>query len=399
MSDMNFFTERDQQFRQSVPDEFYRHLFHEFSSGSRCTIVIGPDGAGKTTLLLQIAEYHQEIPADLSLFVSAGDLWLREESLFEIAELFYLNGGRYLFVDDIHLYADYPGQVSKIVDELTDLTLIITSSIPPQIDKNITDDVVCKYLPPLSFREYLGYRESIRIDSKKLGEIISFQKEVSEGIAGLFQPIPPFRRYLAGGTLLAPKHKATTYPGTRYGEQRVRQFIECTLPAAEGIDFRSVTKIEQLLALIIRQGQFKPNISNLARHLDVSRDSIYAWLRILEECGLIHRLWLRRPGHTRQRKPYLILAGDPALLQFAGNQPDDQTLRVTFLVSQLKNAGFTCSLHQTGAIYLNGMTIATGDRNEPIPDVSDGSHPLVAADNLEVGEKGKIPLWMFGLLY
>ena len=93
------------------------------------------------------------------------------------------------------------------------------------------------------------------------------------------------------------------------------------------------------------------------------------------------------------------MPGDPAFLQFAGNTPETDTLRITFLASQLKNAGFTCSLHESGALYLNGMTIATGDRNEPIPDVNDGSHPLVAADNLEVGEKGKIPLWMFGLLY
>jgi hypothetical protein len=45
------------------------------------------------------------------------------------------------------------------------------------------------------------------------------------------------------------------------------------------------------------------------------------------------------------------------------------------------------------------MTIATGDKDHPIPEVTDGAHPLVAADNLEVGTENRIPLWMFGLLY
>jgi len=45
------------------------------------------------------------------------------------------------------------------------------------------------------------------------------------------------------------------------------------------------------------------------------------------------------------------------------------------------------------------MTIGVGDKHTPIPEVLDGSHPLLAADNLEVGTKDSIPLWIFGLLY
>ena len=191
---MDFFTERNLQFRQSVPNQFFRHLFYEFSPSARCTIIYGPDGVGKTTLLLQMAELHTDIPSDLSLILSAGDLWLREESLFEIAELFYLNGGRFLLVDDIHFYSDYPSQIGKIISELADLTLILTSSTPLHIDKELESHIISNHLPPLSFREYLSFRESIRIDPKKLGEIISFQLEFSEGISGLFQPIPPHIR-------------------------------------------------------------------------------------------------------------------------------------------------------------------------------------------------------------
>jgi predicted AAA+ superfamily ATPase len=396
---MDFFHERDQQYRQQVPGDFHRFLFHKLNPDDRCSIVYGLNGTGKTTLLLQLAEYHQQIEPDLSLFISADDLWLHEQSLFDIAENFYLNGGRYLLVDDLHKYPEHERDISQILEDLPELHVIGTSVAELSFADSLKEEINSFSLPPLSFREYLEYRESIRIDPKKLGEIVSFQKEFSEGITGLFQPIPPFRRYLAGGTLFPSENKNTSIAGTQYGEQRVNELLETSLPSIEGLDYRSVTKIKRLLALIIHNGPLKPNISDIARYLDVSRDSVYSWLSLLEHTGLIFRIWQNRTGNTLHRKPDIILPSDPSMLQFAGNSPQLHAVQMTFLISQLQNAGFECKIHKSGAVYLNGMTIGVGEKNDPVPEVSDGSHPLLAADNLEVGTKDRIPLWIFGLLY
>ena len=396
---MDFFQERDQQFRQQVPHVFYRFQFGHVDPANRCSLIYGPDGTGKTTLLLQLAEFHKEIEPDQALFICAGDLWLHDRSLFDIAENFYLNGGRFLLIDDIHTYHNSDADISRILRDLPDLNMICSSVANMSFSEIQPNLVTSLKLPPLSFREYLEFRESIRIDPKKLGEIVSFQKEFSEGISGLFQPIPPFRRYLSGGTLFPPNEKGTPQPGTQFSELRVSGLLESALPSIEGLDYRSVSKIKQLLALIIRNGPLKPNISNMARYIDVSRDSVYSWLSLLESAGLIYRIWLKRTGNTKHRKPDLILPSDPSMLNFAGNTPEPHAVRMTFLIGQLQNAGFNCSVHKTGAVYLNGITIGVGDKHTPIPEVLDGSHPLLAADNLEVGTKDSIPLWIFGLLY
>lgn len=396
---MDFFRERDQQLRQNIPGDFFRHLFYSADLSNRCTIIYGTDGTGKTTLLLQLAEKHEDMRPDETRFISGDNLWLHDVTLFDIAEQFYLNGGRYLLIDDLHKYPTWASSLIRIMDELPDLRMIASSAAPLTLPDSVDAHVTSYHLPPLSFREYLQFRESIKIDRKKLGEVVSFHRQFSEGISGLFQPIPPFRRYLAGGTFLSPKDKGPQNPGARYEEKRVSHFLESSLPAIEGVDYRSVAKIKSLLALIIRKGPLKPNISDMARFLEVSRDSVYSWLTLLENAGLIHRIWLNQTGNTRHRKPDLIVPGDPALLQFAGNRPRPDAVRLTFLTSQLQNAGFNCSVHKNGALYLNGMTIAVGDKSEPVPIVKDGTHPLVAADNLEVGTENRIPLWMFGLLY
>ena len=396
---MDFFQERDQQYRQQVPGDFRRFLFSKLNPDDRCSIVYGLNGTGKTTLLLQLAEYHQQIEPDLSLFISADDLWLHEQSLFDIAENFYLNGGRHLLIDDLHKYPEHERDINRILDRLPDLHTICSSIAKLPFTNARSKDIGSFSLPPLSFREYLEYREAIRIDPKKLGEVVSFQKEFSEGISGLFQPIPPFRRYLAAGTLFPPDNKNALMTGTQYGERRVNDLLETSLPSIEGLDYRSVTKIKQLLALILHNGPLKPNISDIARYINVSRDSVYSWLSLLEHTGLIFRIWRRRTGNTQHRKPDIILPSDPSMLQFAGNSPQPHAVQMTFLISQLQNAGFECKIHKSGAVYLNGMTIGVGDKNDPLPEVSVGSHPLLAADNLEVGTKDRIPLWIFGLLY
>lgn len=80
-------------------------------------------------------------------------------------------------------------------------------------------------------------------------------------------------------------------------------------------------------------------------------------------------------------------------------QPRQEGIRKTFLVNQLRDAGFNLSQPKNGDLYLNGMTFTIGGKKQALPTVTDGSHPLVAADNLEVGSENKIPLWMFGLLH
>lgn len=396
---MDRIAERDQQLRQNVPKKFHRFLFHTLRPNSSFNLITGSPSVGKTTLLLQIAEQHEDVAREHSLFISGDHLWFDGTTLTEVADHFYLNGGRYLLIDDFHKCLNGPAEISQILKRRPALKILATSRghlhLPPELTRKSTHH----HLPGLSFREFLNFRESIRIEPKKLGEIVSFHKEFSGGISGLFQPIPPFRRYLAGGfTFSAPETKSRL-PGTMDREQSINRLLESDLPSIEGMDIRSVGKIKLLLGVILKQAPLRPNISDIARSLEVSRDSVYLWLSYLEQVGLVHLLHKQRGSNIRHRKPECILPGSPPMLFFGGRQAVPQALRLTFIVSQLRSAGHTCTLTENGALFLNGMTIHVGDKHQIKPKTNDGSHPILAADNIETGTENIIPLWMFGLLY
>jgi len=75
--------------------------------------IVGPRGVGKTTLLLQhIKESHSTTD---TLYVSMDDLYFASHSLLETVETFYKDGGKFLFIDEIHKYSEWSRTLKKFL--------------------------------------------------------------------------------------------------------------------------------------------------------------------------------------------------------------------------------------------------------------------------------------------
>ena len=79
---------------------YIRYLHDQIDWSARMLGIVGPRGVGKTTMLLQHIKLHHSI--DDTLFVNADDLYFAEHRLFDLASTFYKNGGKYLFIDEVH---------------------------------------------------------------------------------------------------------------------------------------------------------------------------------------------------------------------------------------------------------------------------------------------------------
>ena len=98
---------------------FHRYLYAEIDWGNRMLGLVGPLGVGKTTLFLQrIKEFHSL--AD-TLYVSADHMYFSDHSLYDTAEEFCKNGGRFFFVDEVDKYPQWSRELKMMFDSLPDL--------------------------------------------------------------------------------------------------------------------------------------------------------------------------------------------------------------------------------------------------------------------------------------
>ncbi|MFR9592885.1 MAG: AAA family ATPase, partial [Rikenellaceae bacterium] len=105
---------------------FTRYLHDQINWDSRLIAILGARGVGKTTLILQHIKLYDNISE--SLFVTADDLYFTTHTLVELAEEFYQNGGKKLYVDEIHKYRGWSTAIKNIYDLIPGLKVVYTGS-------------------------------------------------------------------------------------------------------------------------------------------------------------------------------------------------------------------------------------------------------------------------------
>ena len=86
----------------SFDTSFVRYLHAQINWESRLISILGARGVGKTTLLLQHIKLHDN--HEESLYVQADDFYFTQHRLYDLALAFYQQGGKKLYIDEIHKY-------------------------------------------------------------------------------------------------------------------------------------------------------------------------------------------------------------------------------------------------------------------------------------------------------
>ena len=106
----------------NVNTDFIRYIHDEISWNSRLVAILGSRGVGKTTLLLQHIKLYEK--ADEVLFVTADDFYFTTHRIYDLALEFSQNGGKILFIDEIHKYAGWSKEIKNIYDTLPNLKIV-----------------------------------------------------------------------------------------------------------------------------------------------------------------------------------------------------------------------------------------------------------------------------------
>jgi uncharacterized protein len=377
---------------REVRTDFKRYMYDQINWKNRLIGLIGPRGVGKTTLVLQYI--NQNYNSSEALYVSAEDFYFADSRLTALADTFVKQGGKHLFIDEIHKYKDWARELKLIYDYHPELQIVFTGSSVLDIRKGASDlsrRAVMYYLHGLSFREYLWLFHDIAVKRYTLEEILTHKVDFDV----LKHPLPYFNQYLRNGYYpfaLEDDFEARL-------QQIINQTLEVDIPFYAGMNVATGRKLKQLLAIIAKSVPFKPNMKSISTALSVSRNSVADYCLYIEEAGLIAQLRPNTGGIKGLGKVEKIYLDNTNLVFSLGQQNANLgNIRETFFFNQLR-VNFTVESSGLADFIVEGFTFEVGGKNKSQKQIKDIEKAFLVKDDLEAGFLNTCPLWQFGLLY
>lgn len=360
----------------------------------------GPRGAGKTTMMLQHLKFDLKEQVSRALYVTADHTWFYNHTLLDTAMDWYKQGGRFLFIDEVHKYPQWSRELKNIYDGLPEMRVIFSASSALDIyrgEADLSRRVIGYSLAGLSFREYLTFTKDLVFDPISIDDIQSRHREISMAILEKFQPLPAFGKYLKNGYLpVILEGEAEYLPRL---EQVINAIVDADLAYIASYNAGTAVKVKRLLGIIAESAPFKPNMSELARKMDLHRESVYEYVYQLRDARLLNVLAAEGKGVSRLQKPDKIFLENTNFAYAINPNPDKGSIRETFLLNQLENAGLQVFAPTEGDFLTSGIQIEVGGKSKNARQVKAAASYLVAADDIETGFGTKVPLWLFGFLY
>lgn len=384
---------------RQIKNEFRRYLHSQINWKHRMIGIKGPRGAGKTTLMLQHLKYDLGMPPE-ALYITADHNWFYNHTLFDVANDWYKQGGKVLFIDEVHKYPKWSVELKNIYDGLPEIQVVFSASSALDIyrgEADLSRRVITYLLAGLSFREFILFTKGINFDAISIDDIKNNHQNISRMLTEDFRPLPAFRKYLAVGYLPIIVEGEDTY--LMKLNQVINTIVDIDLAYIASYNSGTAIKVKKLLGVIAESVPFKPNIAALARKLDLSRDSVYKYICQLEDARLLNTLNSVGKGVSTLQKPDKIFLENSNLAFALKEIPDIGNVRETFVLNQLLNAGLNVSSPVAGDFITNGLTIEVGGKGKNRIQVKHLENYLIASDDIETGSGNKVPVWLFGFLY
>jgi len=384
-----------------ITGKWYRSAYITIDWNQRLFGIKGLRGVGKTTLLLQHLKFHYP-EKEKALYVSADNPWFYNNNLYELITEFDKIGGELLLIDEIHKYPRWPTELKAGYDTHPHMQFIFSASSAFDIYKaeaDLSRRATVTLLPGLSFREYLEYKYGISLPVISLEKLLTDAASISNGINEQIKPLAHFKKYISAGYF--PFLKSETDGSAKQKlDSIVNTVLESDLAYVQDYSPSNIQKIKKLLGVIAGTAPFSPNISKIADKLNVGRNTIYNYLKHLEDAHILNLTHKSGRGVSVLQKPDKIYFENTNLALALNCRAETGALRETFFVNQLRNAGHDIHLAEKGDFLIDDkITIEIGGKNKTSKQIAGIENAYVVKDGIEYAFQNHIPLWMFGLLY
>ncbi|MEO5366574.1 MAG: AAA family ATPase [Magnetococcus sp. WYHC-3] len=389
-----------------APRATHRFLYETFAIQGRLVGLIGPRGVGKTTLMLQ--HIRDRLGKDDEAFYASADhIYFNKVSLLEfVRELFTTQGTDLFFFDEIHKYDGWEQELKNIHDSFPSVRVVFSGSSSLSLTKggyDLSRRAALYRLPGLSFREYLNFATGADHGPLSLEDVLRDPGTTSAKLAQIPKLTGHFRRYLREGY-----YPYVFEDGTLYYD-KVRAAVEKTIYEDVATYYHLKTEnLHNFRKILFFLATIPPgtlNTHKLGASLGVNDKTALHYLVILHETGLLRMLLPNARGHALIRKPQKTYLDNTTLYHAIcagiGQSVDLGTARELFFLSSAQNAGHTVSYSEEGGDFAIDDTVyEVGGRSKSSKQLPKSDRrSFVVKDDILVGGKTTIPLYLMGFLY
>lgn len=390
----------------NISTDIIREKMNEIHWNAQLVSIMGAKGVGKSTLIKQYLKQNFQLGDRRLLYCSADTVDFSMRTLVSLAEEFVVRGGELLVIDEIHKYhpgtTDWSREIKEIYELFPKLKLIVSGSSLLRLkegDADLSRRAVKYTMPGLSFREALRFYHGLEFPIWSLQDILAHPYDLWQMVSSKCKPNVLFKEYLEKGY----------YPFLLEGEseyytkieQVVNYIIETELPQICKVDVSNVRKIQALIALICSEVPFELNANRIAAALEIGRDTVVEYLKYLGDAKVLNLLYSDKKKIGKLTKPDKIyLENTDLLYALAPTKVDIGTLRETFAVNSL-SVGHEVEYGKSQGDFKVDYkyTFEIGGRSKDFSQIAGVEDSFIFADDWDMPDGAKLPLWMLGFLY
>ncbi len=151
--------------------------------------------------------------------------------------------------------------------------------------------------------------------------------------------------------------------------------------------------------MICESEPFEVNYTKIAQMAEISRVKLYDYISYLADAELILLINQAVKGLKKINRPAKIYLNNPNLIYAYCQNQKIGTIRESFFANQVLT-NYDIKIPTAGDFLVdNKYTFEIGGKNKDFTQIKDIPNSFIAMDNIEIGFKNKIPLWLFGFLY
>ena len=140
-------------------------------------------------------------------------------------------------------------------------------------------------------------------------------------------------------------------------------------------------------------------LAKLSQKVGISKVTLYKYIEYLHKAELLTHIVYEGKRFKSLQKPDKLYLANATLFNILCLEPKVGTIKESFFTSQVSVNSSIYYVDRGDFLVDEKFIVEIGGKNKSFEQIKDILNSFVIADDIEVGFKNRVPLWLFGFLY